>query len=160
MTSNPDKYFHIVNDLKEKIRQARIKASNAVNTQLLQLYWEIGTTILNEEKSAGWGAKIVDKLAKDLRLEFSDMKGLSTRNLRYMRDFASAYPHFSILQGDLAKSQNVENEQNAILQVSLAKLSWYHHITLLDKVKDKEIREFYIRKAIENGWTRDNLVHQ
>lgn len=160
MTSNPDKYFHVVNDLKEKIRQARIKASNAVNTQLLQLYWEIGTTILNEEKSAGWGAKIVDKLAKDLRIEFSDMKGLSARNLRYMRDFASAYPHFSILQGDLAKSQTSENEQNTFLQVDLAKLSWYHHITLLDKIKDKEIREFYIRKAIENGWTRDNLVHQ
>jgi len=160
MTSNPDKYFHVVNNLKEKIRQARVKASNAVNTQLLQLYWEIGTTILNEEKSAGWGAKIVDKLAKDLRLEFVDMKGLSARNLRYMRDFASAYPHFSILQGDLAKSQAVENEKNTILQADLAKLSWYHHITLLDKVKDKVIREFYIRKTIENGWTRDNLVHQ
>lgn len=160
MTSNPDKYFHVVNDLKEKIRQARIKASNAVNTQLLHLYWEIGTTILNEEKSAGWGAKIVDKLAKDLRLEFNDMKGLSARNLRYMRDFASTYPHFSMLQGSLAKSQNIENEQNAILQADLAKLSWYHHITLLDKVKDKEIRKFYIRKTIENGWTRDNLVHQ
>lgn len=160
MTSNPDKYFHVVNNLKETIRQARIKASNAVNTQLLQLYWYIGTTILNEEKSAGWGAKIVDKLAKDLRFEFSDMKGLSARNLRYMRDFANAYPHFSMLQDDLAKFQPSENKATTILQADLAKLSWYHHITLLDKVKDKEIREFYIRKAIKNGWTRDNLVHQ
>lgn len=160
MTSNPDKYFHVVNSLKEKIRLARIKASNTVNTQLLQLYWEIGATILNEEISAGWGAKIVDKLAKDLRLEFSDMKGLSARNLRYMRDFASAYPHFSILQADLAKSQETKNELSTILQADLAKLSWYHHITLLDKIKDKAIRGFYIRKVIENGWTRDNMVHQ
>lgn len=56
-----------------------------------------------------------------------------------MRGFASAYPHFSMLQADLAK------------------LSWHHHITLLDKVKDKDIRQFYILKTIENGWTRDIL---
>jgi hypothetical protein len=132
MIQKPDKYFNIVNDLKEKIRQARIKVSGTINTQLLQLYWEIGTTISNEEKLAGWGAKIVDKLATDLRLEFIDMKGLSARNLRYMRDFAIAYPHFSILQVKPAKSQVIENKESTILQGDLAKLSWYHHITLLD----------------------------
>ena len=63
-----------------------------VNTQLLQLYWEIGNTILQQEKQEEWGAKIVDTLAIDLKAEFPDMKGLSRRNLRYMRDFARAYP--------------------------------------------------------------------
>jgi len=158
---NPDNnYFYIVNDLKDKIRNARINASRVVNTHLLKLYWEIGHTILTEERSAGWGAKVVDKLAKDLRLEFSDMQGLSARNLRYMKNFASTYPDFQMLQGKSAKNQTTENEDSKILQDDLAKLSWYHHITLMEKVKDKPIREFYIRKTIENGWTRDSLVHQ
>jgi predicted nuclease of restriction endonuclease-like (RecB) superfamily len=161
MTSKPNNnYLDVFNDLKERIRRARLKASNAVNTQLLQLYWEIGQTILNEEKLAGWGAKIVDKLAKDLKLEFSDMKGLSARNLRYMRDFANTYPSFPMLQAGLAEFQSVDNKEGAILQVSLAKLSWYHHITLLDKVKESDIRIFYIRMAIENGWSRDIMVNQ
>lgn len=94
--------------------------------------------------------------------EFEDMKGLSPRNLRYMRDFALAYPHFPFLQGPLANlgesaSQGVDE---SILQAPLAKLSWYHHITLLDKVKEPETRAFYIQQTIQNGWSRDAMVHQ
>ncbi len=83
------------------------------------------------------------------------MKGLSLRNLRYMRDFALAYPQFSILQAPLAKL-----EGDRILQAPLAKLSWYHHITLLDKVKDPGTRLFYILKTVQNGWSRNVMVHQ
>lgn len=119
------------------------------------MYKEIGSIIANQEKKAGWGAKIIEKLSDDLRAEFEDMKGLSPRNLRYMRDFALAYPGFPFLQGELAKS-----DSGSILQGELAKLTWYHHITLLDKVKDAKIRAFYILQTIQKGWTRDVMVHQ
>ncbi len=167
-------YINILNTLKEKIRQARIRASVAVNVELLQLYWEIGNTILELQKEEGWGAKIIDKLAIDLKMEFSDFKGLSVRNLKYMRAFAEAYPAIvqptaaqiqspdnqkdKIVQGGLAQIEN--SSQNGFVQGMLAQLSWYHHITLLDKVKDMEIRLFYIRETIENGWSRDIMVHQ
>lgn len=151
MSSELDKgYGLILQDLKEKIRQARLRASWTINIQMLQIYWDIGKTISEQEQSEGWGAKTVERLAKDLRLEFVDMRGISPRNLRYMRDFAKAYPHFPflqeslaksdvttsllILQGSLAKLESHEN-QSAIAQVPLARLTWYHHITLLDKIK-------------------------
>jgi predicted nuclease of restriction endonuclease-like (RecB) superfamily len=166
-------YIYTLNSLKEKIKQSRLRASLTVNTQLLQLYWEIGNTIFHHEKKEGWGAKIVATLAKDLKTEFPDMKGLSPRNLRYMRDFAVAYPGFSILQGALAKlkprsSAPDENLQaplaklpaTSIMQAPLAQLSWYHHITLLDKIKDPATRSFYIEKAVKNGWSRDIMVLQ
>jgi predicted nuclease of restriction endonuclease-like (RecB) superfamily len=96
--------------LKEKIRQARLQATIAVNNELLKVYWEIGDTISKQEQIEGWGTKTVEKLASDLRVEFPDMKGLSLRNLRYMKNFALAYPHFAVLQETVAKLQDGENE--------------------------------------------------
>jgi predicted nuclease of restriction endonuclease-like (RecB) superfamily len=175
MTSEQESdYGKILSILKEKIRLAKQRASWAVNTQLLQVYWDIGKAIADQENSQGWGAKTVEKLSKDLRFEFSDMKGISPRNLRYMRDFAKAYPHFpfwqaelardraqsEILQAGLAKLETVEIQGNTTIPEDLIQISWYHHITLLDKVKEPEARKFYIQKTIQNGWTRDMLVHQ
>jgi predicted nuclease of restriction endonuclease-like (RecB) superfamily len=158
----PFNYQMIVAVLKEKIHNARQKAAFNLNAELLSIYHEIGKAISEQEKNAGWGAKVVDKLSMDLRLEFPDMKGLSPRNLRYMRDFALAHPNFPFLQAELAKGLNNDfsSQPNAILQGVLAKLTWYHHITLLDKVKDEKIRTFYIQETVQNGWTRDVMVHQ
>lgn len=152
-------YTNILYDLKEKIRQARLRAAIAVNSELLKVYWEIGDAISKQETSEGWGSKIVEKLAKDLRLEFPDMKGLSTRNLRYMRDFAQAYPQFTILQQIVAKSDMDENQPSIILQRSVAKLPWGHNCTILDKLSALEERAFYAHKSVQNGWTRDMLVN-
>lgn len=177
---HPD-YINILNSLKQKIQQARTKAAIKVNTELLKLYWEIGSIVSEQEKTKGWGAKVVVQLSKDLSSEFSDMKGFSQRNLRYMRDFALAYPEFgadvqtflqqaaaksntneesSFLQGSPAKFQNNDIQHVTILQESLAKLSWYHHTSLLDKIKDRDIRLFYIQETIKNGWSRDVMIHQ
>lgn len=134
-------YTSILDSLKEKIRLARQKAAIAVNTELLFIYWEIGNEIALQEKNEGWGAKTVEKLSKDLKAEFPDMKGLSPRNLRYMREFAIAWPHLPILQDPLAKLQAAKNQPGIILQLPLAKLTWYHNITLLDNA-----RLYYIHK--------------
>ncbi|GAA4466904.1 hypothetical protein GCM10023093_21790 [Nemorincola caseinilytica] len=155
------KYSEIIELLKHKIRQARIQAVITVNAQMLNIYWEIGDTIAKQEQEEGWGKKIVETLAKDLKAEFPEMKGFSPRNIRYMRDFALAYPDFPILQAPPAKSEINEHMNNIlILQAGLAKLTWYHHVTLLDKVKDLKERQFYIDQTAKNGWSRDVMVHQ
>jgi predicted nuclease of restriction endonuclease-like (RecB) superfamily len=155
-----DKYQNILTSLKEKIRSARNRASMSVNYELLCVYWEIGNVILAQQKEQGWGAKIIDKLAVDLNAEFPDFKGLSIRNLKYMRAFAEAYPDFVIVQGSPAQIKSNENKDITIVQGGLAQLSWYSHQALLDKVKTKEERLFYASKSIENGWSRNILVLQ
>lgn len=173
-------YISVLNSLKEKIRQRRYKAASAINAELLKLYWEIGNTIIEQQKEEGWGAKIIDKLAADLKMEFPDFKGLSIRNLKYMRAFAEAYPKFlSIVQpidAQIKSNDKDNNNDSEIVQVQLAlvsvnsqhdfvlgvlaQLSWYHHITLLDKVKDENTRMVYIQETVQNGWSRDVMVHQ
>ncbi len=161
MTPGFSKYSEIIDFLKQKIRRARMQAVITVNAQMLNIYWEIGDTIAKQEQEEGWGKKIVETLAKDLKAEFPEMKGFSPRNIRYMRDFALAYPDFPILQALPAKSEGDEHIDNiSILQAKLAKLTWYHHVTLLDKVKDLKERQFYIDQTAQNGWSRDIMVHQ
>jgi predicted nuclease of restriction endonuclease-like (RecB) superfamily len=180
MTGSASNYKSILDDLKGKIKFARTTAIFHVNHELLNVYWQIGKVILTHQEIQGWGAKVIDKLAKDLRQEFPDLQGLSTRNLKYMRAFAEAYPNFSIVHAPLAQlpnqQQNSENSivhvplaqlpiqssnsQNSIVHAPLAQLTWYHHITLLDKVKDPEIRQFYIIETSKNGWSRNMMVHQ
>jgi predicted nuclease of restriction endonuclease-like (RecB) superfamily len=108
----------------------------------VMLYWSIGRDILNREEQEGWGAKIVDRLAKDLKAAFPDITGFSARNMRYMKALAEAYP----------------DEQ--MLQRSLAILPWRHNIVLLEKLKDQEQRLWYAAQASANGWSRDILAMQ
>jgi hypothetical protein len=148
MSLLPNKeYQQILNSLKEKIRLARYSSAIKVNYELLSIYWEIGNAILLQQKQSGWGAKIIDNLAIDLKTEFPDFKGLSVRNLKYMRAFAEGYPDFTIVQQpdsqlNVAKNQQLVIAQGALAQLpsnpiissvqgTLAQLSWYHHITLL-----------------------------
>ncbi len=154
-------YHSLLADIKAKITLAKQVAIQSVNTQLLVVYWEIGNAIIKQEATEGWGKKVIVNLARDLKLEFPEMSGLSERNLKYMKDFAAAYPFFITnlkVQKTLEKPINKRIEP--ILQAPLAKLSWYHHITLLDKIKEPEIREFYILKTAENNWSRNVMVHQ
>jgi len=150
---NENNYLSLLNTLKSDIENARLKVALTVNEQLLELYWRIGNNIYNQRKEEGWGTKIIDRLSNDLRKSFPDMTGISPRNLKYMQSFAEAYPSF--LQAPLAKLG-----ASAILQVPLAKLPWYHHITLLDKVKDMDARVFYIEQAVQHGWSRNLMMNQ
>ncbi len=108
-------YIEVLQSLKEKIKQARQKAAIAVNKELLLIYWEIGNTISLQQKSEGWGTKVIDRLAADLKTEFPDFKGLSVRNLKYMKAFAEAYPDFIIVQPPVAQLQQQQNQPNIIV---------------------------------------------
>lgn len=138
----PEGYSDWLADLKGRIFAAQQRATLAVNRELVLLYWQIGRDILARQAEQGWGAKVIDRLAQDLRAVFPDMKGFSPRNLKYMRAFAEAWP-------DAAFVQDV-----------LAQLPWYHQLALLDKLDSAEARRWYIAKAIEYNWSRNVLVMQ
>lgn len=138
----PENYDDFLRDLKERIRSAQVRAALSVNRELVLLYWQLGRDILTRQRQQGWGAKVIDSLARDLQKEFPDMKGFSPRNLKYMRAFAEAYP----------------NEQ--IVQEVLAQITWYHNIALIEKLKSPEERLWYAQKTVEHGWSRNVLVHQ
>jgi predicted nuclease of restriction endonuclease-like (RecB) superfamily len=138
----PENYDDFLRDLKERIRSAQVRAALSVNRELVLLYWQLGRDILTRQRQQGWGAKVIDRLASDLQKEFPDMKGFSPRNLKYMRAFAEAYPN------------------EPIVQEVLAQITWYHNIALIEKLKSPEERLWYAQKTVENGWSRNVLVHQ
>lgn len=135
-------YNKFLSDLKERVASSRYKAALIVNKELIMLYHHIGMQILEAQSKQGWGAKVIDQLSKDLVSEFPEMKGFSVRNLKYMRKFAEEYP------------------DPQFVQEVLAQLTWYHNVTLLDKISDKQIRLFYVKHAIEHGWSRNIMVMQ
>ena len=129
-------------EIKEHIRSAQQKAVLAANSEMITLYWQIGRDILGRQEQQGWGAKVVDRLADDLRREFPDMKGFSSRNLKYMRLFAETWT------------------DGQFVQRVVAQIPWGHNLEILTKIKSLEEREWYARADIEYGWSRAVLVHQ
>ncbi len=160
MTGNGQDYYSILKNLKEKIRFVRQQAVTIVSSHLLAVYWEIGNIILKQEKAEGWGTKVIDRLATDLKTEFPDFKGLSARNLRYMKKFAEVWPSPIILQPVAAKLQEIKNQSITDFQSLITGIPWTHHTILLDKTTTQEERLFYLRKTIENGWSKSMLTIQ
>ena len=142
LTPAPQGYADWLADLKGRIHTAQQRAALAVNRELVLLYWQIGRDILARQADQGWGAKVIERLAHDLRTAFPDMKGFSPRNLKYMRAFAEAW----------------SNE--TFVQQAVAQMPWGHNMVLLDKLSTPEARRWYAAKAIENGWSRNVLVMQ
>ena len=167
----PDGYDVWRKEIITLIETAKYNAALNVNAELLALYWKIGSDIIKKQKEQGWGTQVIVQLSEDLALRFPDDRGYSDRNLRNMKRFAAEYPDFPFLQVPLAKIQ----DDNIIWQVSLAKLkeegkdfvqvpltqiTWYHHISLLPKVKDIAERAFYIMATAQEGWSRDVMLLQ
>ncbi len=142
LTAPPEGYADWLTDLKSRIHSAQQRATLAVNRELVLLYWQIGRDILARQAAQGWGAKVIERLALDLRAAFPEMKGFSPRNLKYMRAFAEAW-------------SDVE-----FVQAVLAQLPWYHQLALLDKLPNPETRRWYAAKAIKHNWSRNILVMQ
>lgn len=142
LAPTPEGYADWLGDLKTRIHCAQQRAALAVNRELVLLYWQIGRDILARQAQQGWGAKVIERLAHDLRTAFPQMMGFSPRNLKYMRAFAEAWP------------------DESFVQEVLAQLPWYHQLALLDKLPDPKTRHWYAAKAIEHNWSRNVLVMQ
>jgi predicted nuclease of restriction endonuclease-like (RecB) superfamily len=138
----PAGYAELLQELKARIHAAQVRAAFAVSRELILLYWSIGREILTRQDAQGWGAKIVERLAHDLQMEFPGVEGFSARSLKYMRAFATAWP------------------DEPIVQQLAAQLPWGHHMVLLDRLKTPVEREWYLRAAVEYGWSRNILVLQ
>ena len=139
MLMNNAEYIIVSEDIKREILCAQHKVVLHANYELLMLYYRIGV-VINEHKS--WGNKFIENLAADIRISFPECRGFSVRNLKYMSKFAATYP------------------DTEFVQQSVAQIPWGHVVTLLDKVPDDLTRNWYVAKAIENGWSRNVLIHQ
>lgn len=139
MLMNSNEYLEIVKSIRDEIKVAQYKAAVSVNRELIMLYYNIGR-VINEHKS--WGNKFIDNLAADIKLSFPSATGYSVRNLKYMAKFAELYP------------------DEEIVQATLAQITWYHNIALMDKVKDTKVALWYAEQTANHGWSRNVLVHQ
>lgn len=139
MLMNDNQYLSVIENIKAGIGNSQFKAAVSVNRELVMLYYNIGL-IINEHKT--WGNKFIENLARDIKLEFPNTTGYSVRNLKYMAKFAAEYP------------------DREFVQTVSAQIPWSHNVAIMDKVKDDEIRRWYIHKTIENGWSHSVLIHQ
>ena len=132
LTLPPEGYADWLADLKGRIHTAQQRATLAVNRELVLLYWQIGRDILARQAAQGWGAKVIERLAHDLRAAFPEMKGFSPRNLKYMRAFAEAWP------------------DTEFVQQAVAQLPWGHNLVLLDRLNTETERRWHAAKTIEH----------
>lgn len=139
---SPDDYAAALAAIKARIQQERLRVVLSANAAMVLLYWDIGRTILTRQVSAGWGAKVIDRLAADLREAFPDMKGFSPRNLKYMRAFAAAWP------------------DPAIVQRVVAQLPWRQNLALLERLGDPDARLWYAKETLRHGWSQPILCMQ
>lgn len=166
----PTGYVQWRKNIEHLIDTAKLKTAISVNMGTLSLYWNIGKSILQKQEQEGWGKQVIEQLSKDLISRYPDDRGYSKRNLGYMKSFAMQYPDFPFLQVPLAKLKELpilqatlaklEGEGKDFVQVPLAQISWYHHISLLPKVKDEAQRAYYITETAQNGWSRDVMLLQ
>lgn len=176
-----DQYSEIITSLKDHIRVSQQQAVVAVNTRLLYLYWEIGHFINLQKEILGWGSSVIKQISNDLSSEFPETKGFSVRNLNYMAQFA-VNQTISIVQPldaqlkleteNTNKTNQLEKMQPLVAQIEspidwitfnttpIAKVSWSHHIVLLDKTNSKEQYTYYLLRTINDGWSKRVLAHK
>lgn len=138
----PVGYSGLLDRLKQRISREQLRTVLAVNVSMVRLYWDIGKEILARQNKEGWGARVIDRLAVDLRTAFPDMKGFSPRNLKYMRAFAAAWPDV------------------VIVQRVVAQLPWRQNIALIERLNHEKTRLWYAEQTIKNGWSQPVLCLQ
>lgn len=140
-------YKSWVCELKKQIKTAQLKASIAVNEEMLSLYWNIGKDISEKHYDAQYGTGFFENLSNDLKADFPNVQGFSERNLRYMKKFYDYYSGYILHQA------------GAELNDVLFTIPWRHHIEIFTHSKSIEEALFFIEKSKENGWSRAMLVN-
>lgn len=140
--SIPSDYYSILENIKAKIKESQTRALISVNRELISVYWEIGKTIYEQQKTDSWGTAVVDQFAKDLQNSFPGMKGFSSRNIWRMKDLYLSY------------------HQNEKLTTLSAEISWSHNVYIMQQCKNPLEREFYMRMSKRSGWSYRVLVNK
>lgn len=141
-------YREFLNELKEKIRNAQLKAAITVSRELIKLYWELGKDVVEKQEKEGWGSKVLERVAKDLQNEFPGVEGFSRTNIFRMRAFYLAYSNRLTAVGQLQEDP----------LAPFFNIPWGHNFILLDKLRNFEERLWYAKKVIEHGWSRSMLT--
>jgi len=135
-------YAALLAEVKARVQAAQYAALRAVNTELVGLYWDIGRLIVERQQREGWGRAVVEQLSADLQHSFPKVRGFSTQNLWYMRQFFHEYRAFPKLQP------------------LVGEIGWAHNLVILSRCKDPLEREFYLRMTRKFGWSKNVLAHQ
>jgi predicted nuclease of restriction endonuclease-like (RecB) superfamily len=172
-----DDFVSLLSQVKQRIQLSQTRAVLAVNSELVRLYWDIGHIIDSRQKREGWGAAVIPRLARELKNEMPELKGFSERNIKRMLSFFRAYPDpESIVPQAAAQLQTPEqvprlaaqSERSLIAKQPVSQsgesllwvIPWFHHIVLLEKIKDLATRRWYMEQTIANGWSRNILAMQ
>jgi predicted nuclease of restriction endonuclease-like (RecB) superfamily len=141
--TNLIEYRTFIRDLKAKIASAKSKVAIAVNSQLIELYWEIGKEVSQKTLHANWGSNVIEQISLDLRADFPEMKGFSRRNLYSVKQWFEFY-----------------NQKFEFVPQAVAQIPWGHNRLILSKAEDIEEALFYCNSTIKNGWSRNQLETQ
>jgi predicted nuclease of restriction endonuclease-like (RecB) superfamily len=146
-------YADLLNDIKTRIRQAQVKATLSANAEMILMYGDIGRMIHQRQQKEGWGTAVIPRLAKDIREDVTEVKGFSERNIGRMIAFYREYSEiFTILPRPVAKTT-----QQQFVKEFIVRIPWGHNILLMEKVKDLQLRFWYMEQTIQQGWSRDVL---
>lgn len=144
LTTSPD-YQSWLRELKQRFRQAQIKAARAVNSEQIEYYWYLGQEILQKEVAASWGSGFLPQLSADFSQAFPEVSGFSVRNLQAIRQWYKYWSEF-------------ENTQQLVAQ--LASIPWGHNLKIVSKCQSQAEALFYVNQTLAQGWSRNVLVHQ
>jgi predicted nuclease of restriction endonuclease-like (RecB) superfamily len=166
-------YAALLSEIKSRIQSAQTRAVLAVNTELIRLYWQIGHMLHGRQEAEGWGAAVIPRLAQDIGNALPEVKGFSERNLKRMLAFYRAYPDEpDFVPQAVAPTANASPpvlaagakgpRPVALLPTAspMLALPWGHHVMLLEKVKPRDARRWYIVQAVAQGWSRSVLQMQ
>lgn len=142
-------YKNWLGDLKNKFRQTQIKAHLAVNTALLEYYWQLGSDIVARQKYTSWGGGFLEQLSRDLSSEFPEVKGFSKRNLEQVRRWYLFY-------AEAIESNQITKQ----VATQLFQIPWWHHVVIISKCRDIAEALFYVTSTVQYNWSRAVLTHQ
>ena len=152
----------LLKEIKARIQQAQTRAILSANAELIQLYWDIGRMIDRRQKQEGWGAAVIPRLSRELANELPEVKGFSERNIKRMLAFYREYPEpASIVTQAASQLPGGRKVPQAAAQLPASLLwliPWFHHVVLMEKVKDEATRVWYMRQTLANGWSRNVLL--
>ena len=152
---NTKNYQTFLSQIKEQIRTSQTRAIGSVNFEMTLLYYKVGKALSQKQEQEGWGAKVIDTLSLDLKNKLPKVKGFSRRNMILMVQFYKEYKDFEIVQLPVAQIEEYDSQRLLIF-----KIFWSHNVVLMQKIKDLELRQWYMQRTIEEGWGRDTLIQK
>lgn len=159
----PADFGALLADVKNRIQTAQTRAALTVNAELVRLYWDIGRIIAQRQRKEGWGAAVIPRLSRELRNELPDIKGFSERNIDRMIAFFRAYSGPSDFSPQVVAKLSAQIMQESLAQSSdslIWSVPWAHHVIIMEKIKDTDVRLWYMAQTMTNGWSRNILALQ